>query len=535
MSWLPQFEPKERHEVFTRVRDDAVWSYRYTILLSVSAVIAAFGLVANSAAVVIGAMIIAPLMGPILGLSLGMVRGSPSLQRKSLVAEGIGVIVVVGIASLVGLLPFTLGVSSEMLARTAPTTLDIAIALASGLAAAYASVNTKISATLAGVAVSVALVPPLATSGLMFAFGRPDLGLGALLLWFANFLSIQLAAAAVYMLCGFVRRAEAEEDEGRWRLVRRFLPSVVALGLVGWFLTVTLLSLFESHTIEIRVRDILSSQIAKRTGGRLDKILRLEREKGGWAIVSSALTPQPFDVAQVKQIEQALRNGGVPGARLIMRSLVSQDVSSTGRVYLDQTEVHRQKVASQQASDLEAIRTALKEALGTHEGLELANIQLNQDNGTVVVTASAMVPSPVSPKEVADVQKKLREATDKDVRLVIRSITTRDADSAGYLFQPSDEEPDEEIETLRARLEPIIQRRLTSPWSDVEASPAVPSRLEGFSLTRKGTTVELRATVVSAAPVPATVVRSLEADLRRSVDSRLRLKVTTVLEVDGSS
>lgn len=528
---LRQLEPKQRHEIGQRVKDDAIWSYRYITLLSVSAIIASFGLLANSAAVVIGAMIIAPLMGPILGLSLGMVRGSPTLSRQSLLAEGIGVVVVVVIAFLVGLLPFTLGISQEMLARTAPTTFDIAIALASGMAAAYASVNTKVSSTLAGVAISVALVPPLASSGLMFAFGRVDLGLGALLLWAANFLSIQLAASAVYAFYGFVRREEAEEDEGRWRLARRFAPSVIALGLVGWFLTSTLLKLFENHTIELKVRDVLSAQIAKRTGGRLDSILKLERENGGWSIVASALTPQPFDASQVRQIEFSLRSGGVKGANLILRSLVSQDVGSEGRVYLTQSEVRRQEEASRQASDLETIRAALKETLSKHEGLELENVELGQDGDNTVVTAVAMVPVAVTPEEVAEAENSLQKAIEKPTRLVIRSITTRDASSTGFLFQPPDEEPDEELDSLRDRLEPIIRRRMELA-SALDGS--IGAKLQGFSLTRQDSVIALSASVQSPEPVSPSVVRALEADLRTNVDPRLRLSVATNLVVRGS-
>jgi uncharacterized hydrophobic protein (TIGR00271 family) len=524
-------EPKQRHEIGQRVRDDAVWSYRYIMLLSVSAIIASFGLLANSPAVVIGAMIIAPLMGPILGLSLGMVRGSPSLSRSSLIAEGIGVVAVVLIAFLVGLLPFTLGVSDEMLARTAPTTFDIAIALASGIAAAYASVNRKVSSTLAGVAISVALVPPLASGGLMFAFGRPDLGFGALLLWAANFLSIQLAAAAVYAFYGFVRREEAAADEGRWRLFLRFSPSLVALGLVGWFLTATLLSLFENHTIEVKVRDVLATEIAKRTGGRLDDILKLERINGGWTIVASALTPQPFDSAQVRQIEFALRDGGVPNASLIVRSLVSQDVSAVGRVYLTQTEVRRQQEAARQATDLEEIREALKIALDGHEGVELTDVELRQENEDVVVTAVAMAPNAITPAEVERAQAELIQSTEGSVRLVVRSITTRDASSTGFLFQPQDEAPDAELDRLRDRLQPIIGRRLTSFVG--AATPGRGVTLKGFSLTKKEALIEVAASVESPAPMPAQAVREIEVDLRRNVDHRLRLSVATNLVAGG--
>jgi uncharacterized hydrophobic protein (TIGR00271 family) len=513
---LRELPSEQRHEVYQRVRDDAVWSYRYITLLSLSAVIASFGLLADSTAVVIGAMIIAPLMGPILGLSLGMVRGSPSLERRSLIAEGIGVVVVVAIAFLVGLLPFTLGISQEMLARTAPTTFDIAIALASGFAGAYASVNPKISATLAGVAISVALVPPLASSGLMFAFGRPDLGLGALLLWLANFLSIQLAAAIVYAFYGFVRRDPDAEEETRRRLYIRFTPSLIALGLVGWFLTATLIDLFRSHTVEIRAKEVLSEQIAKRTGGRLDEILLLQKTNGGWNIVASALTPQPFDVRQVRQIQESLADSGIESPHLIIRSLVSQDVSANGRVYLDANEVAKEEEASRQATYLEVARTNIRDALKGHEGLELVDVERGQQDGIVLFTATVRAPDAVMPKEVATVEEQLNEAFEGDVRLVVRSVTTRDADSRSFLFQPPDVQPDPQVVALRTRIEPILRRRLNG-------------RLTALLLAKENEILRARITLEAPAPADPEVVRSLEADLRENIDPRIRLTVATNL------
>ena len=93
----------------------------YYILMSVSALIASFGLVANSPAVVIGAMLVSPLMTPIFGISLALVRGDMSLLRKALQAEVGGVALAVGVATFFGLLPLSLEVTSEMLARTSPT------------------------------------------------------------------------------------------------------------------------------------------------------------------------------------------------------------------------------------------------------------------------------------------------------------------------------------------------------------------------------------------------------------------------------
>ncbi|MDY6953674.1 MAG: DUF389 domain-containing protein, partial [Thermodesulfobacteriota bacterium] len=126
----------------------------YYILMSVSALIASFGLVANSPAVVIGAMLVSPLMTPIFGVSLALVRGDMSLLRKALQAEVGGVALAIGVATFFGLLPLSLEVTSEMLARTSPTLLDLLVAALAGLAGCLAMIDERISPVLPGIAIS---------------------------------------------------------------------------------------------------------------------------------------------------------------------------------------------------------------------------------------------------------------------------------------------------------------------------------------------------------------------------------------------
>lgn len=512
--------PEERHDIVRRVKDDAVLSVRYTTLLALSTIIAAFGLLVDSTAVVIGAMIIAPLMGPILGLSLGMVRGARELQRAAIVAEVVGVALCMAIAFLIGLLPYTLGISGEMLARTQPTTFDIGIALASGLAGAYASVNTKVSSTIAGVAISVALVPPLASSGLLFAMGRADLAFGAFLLWFVNFLAIQVAAAGVYSVFGF-SRMDASMPEGRRRWFWRFGPSVLALVLVGWFLTSAMLKFIEVHRVEQKCEEVLSAQIARRSGGRLDELIRVERVDDGWSIVASALTPQPFEAAQVAQIEAELQRRGVPKPRLVLRSLVSQDVSSKGKVYLSQGEVVRSREAAREAAVLESVRAAVAASLSGHEAIEIQEVQISSDNGEQRVTAVVRSPAPVEPDEVAATEAAVRAVIGQDLRLVVRSISTRDADRDGFLYQAPVEHRDEEIESMRALVGPILDRRVSDAGM----------KLREFSLSKAGDLIRAVAIVESPTPVNQSLADDLESDLRQFIEPRLRLAIQTMLVV----
>ena len=156
----------------------------YYLLLSISVLIAAFGLVTNSAAVVIGAMLVSPLMTPIFGISLGLIRGNMTLLRKASAAEFGGVMVGIGAATILGFLPFANEVTSEMLSRTSPTLIDLVVAALAGTAGCLAMIDERISPVLPGIAMATALVPPLAVCGLCISFGAFYGAWGAFLLFF---------------------------------------------------------------------------------------------------------------------------------------------------------------------------------------------------------------------------------------------------------------------------------------------------------------------------------------------------------------
>jgi uncharacterized hydrophobic protein (TIGR00271 family) len=173
-------------------------------MLGLSVVIALLGLSENSTAVVIGAMLIAPLMTPIQGVSAAIVTAWPSQMARS------GLAVMAGSGGAVGLswaftvlLPASDKVlTPEVLARTSPDLRDLLIAIAAGTAGAYATAREDVSAALPGVAVAVALVPPLASVGFTLGIGRADLAGGALLLFGVNLIAILLSAALVLLASG---------------------------------------------------------------------------------------------------------------------------------------------------------------------------------------------------------------------------------------------------------------------------------------------------------------------------------------------
>ncbi|BBI68548.1 hypothetical protein PKHYL_27390 [Psychrobacter sp. KH172YL61] len=159
-------------EVRVTIEANALPSKMYFVMNTLSAIIASYGLVTNSAAVVIGAMLVAMMLGPITGVALAIIDYRMPLLRKSLLTVLAGVFLVILVGFVVGLLHQGQPLTNEILSRTQPTSMDLMIALAGGTAGAYAMVSPHLSVAVVGVAVATALVPPLAASGILFANGE---------------------------------------------------------------------------------------------------------------------------------------------------------------------------------------------------------------------------------------------------------------------------------------------------------------------------------------------------------------------------
>ncbi len=202
--------PEQRRDVLSQLfyegPDRVPFLSRFALLLSMSVLIALFGLARDSGPVVIGAMLISPLTTPILGLATALVLGHPRRQLSALATLVVASVGAIGLAVLVTyLLPdprlTTLG-SEQLLDRTRPDILDLAVAVLAGAAGAYILVRREAVSALPGVAIAVSLVPPLTTVGMTLELGRSDLAADALLLYLTNMAGIVLAAALVMILLG---------------------------------------------------------------------------------------------------------------------------------------------------------------------------------------------------------------------------------------------------------------------------------------------------------------------------------------------
>ena len=244
--------PEERTAALATLfyEGDARRSYleRFAVLVVLSAAIASFGLMQSSAAVVIGAMVVAPLMNPILALAAAVVHGwaARAIEALATVVGGVVAAIATGwvCAALGGFGLDPANLPSEVLARTAPGLLDLGVALAAGAAGGYVLARPEANSALPGVGIAVALVPPLGTVGICFEVGRNDLAEGALLLFVTNFACIVLAAALVFIVVGMV-----SPD------VRRLATSQVRRGLTLAAVSVVVVSVpLTRHTLNV-IRD----------------------------------------------------------------------------------------------------------------------------------------------------------------------------------------------------------------------------------------------------------------------------------------
>ncbi|EDX86610.1 conserved domain protein [Synechococcus sp. PCC 7335] len=185
-------------------------SSNYYLLLFLSGAIATFGLLSGSSATVIGAMIVAPLMGPIEGIAFALIMANRRLLRRASLALALGALLTVATAMLIAKMTGIETLTSEILARTQPTLLDLGVALAAGAAGALAKSRRGIADALPGVAIAVALVPPLSVVGIGIAFGSGAVFTGALLLFLTNLVGIIFSGGLVFLglRYGSVQRAK---------------------------------------------------------------------------------------------------------------------------------------------------------------------------------------------------------------------------------------------------------------------------------------------------------------------------------------
>lgn len=281
--FVPQLTRDDRVDLVERIQGASRWDVDFVALMSLSTVIATFGLMQNSAAVVIGAMLVAPLMTPLIGCGLALVQGNAHLVRHAVKAVVLGFLLAFGIGLVMGLVIPHAGATPQLLARGAPNLLDLGVAFASGLAAAYATARPSLSGALPGVAIAAALVPPISTAGVSLAQGNVDTGMGAATLFGVNIVAIVLGAALALWAVG-MEPADTGRKGKAWRR-----PAAAALTAVTLVLAIPLsLWLYASlpyRPVPESVRSVLAQHVEAQPGATLADVSPPSADGQGKALV----------------------------------------------------------------------------------------------------------------------------------------------------------------------------------------------------------------------------------------------------------
>lgn len=527
LNLIVKASPERRRQVYDHICNLSTPSFSFYVLVAISTVIAAYGLLANSTAVVIGAMLVAPLMGPIFGTALGLLSGDRKLFLHAAASVMYGLLLAIFVGLLIGLMPLRLDYGPEIQARIRPTLYDIIIALASGVAGAYALVDEKVSPALPGVAIATALVPPLTTCGLCLATLRWEWAAGAFLLFLANLLAIQIAAATVFAIFGMTTLHTAVETRHR-SLFWRFAPSLALLIAIGIFMTHTLLEVIEENRFRQSVEDTLANDLRFTTGAQLSEI-RTEEQNGQYSVMATVLTPQEFTPIQVGKAERSLRQSVHPRINLVIRSLISRDADSKGPVFLADEDRARRKEVETQTRFLQNASRILSEGLGKIVGAQLIDLKREQRGDELLLTAVVQTPTAIEPDQVSALQETLEGEVREPVHLVIRSLLTRDADSQRYLYVP-EEEPQPLTGTALA-----FHRRLEAALGNQLRAVVPGATLKEFRYREQdGRLLVLAVTRTPRSFTPAET-RRLESILRFYTHPRIALVVRSEVGADTAS
>ena len=408
----------ERVEVLEReIAAGSEPHFPFYLMTAVSTAIAAFGLAMNSTAVVIGAMLVAPLMTPIFGLALALVQGDARLLGRAAKALIAGMLLAITVGAVLGYLLPGLEATSEMLARTRPNLFDLAVALLAGLAGAYALVDEKLSPSLPGVAIAVAIVPPLANTGLSLSLGSYAGAWGSFLLFFANFLSILLVASAVFTTARLVPNREALTAR---EITRRFGLASAGFLLVAIFLGSALVEMVGDRRINLTIHSVLRRELGALQATQLER-LSYRRNGDTLYVLAHIYSPRVISPLRVGRLEETLETELARPTELFVRSTLSRDVSATG---------HMNQVATQDLDGFfyagqpdESVKLArqaeqiIRERLSDQVWISLDQVTATIWQGKGLIFAWVSGIRKLSGGEIDQIEGEIREAAGMDIFL----------------------------------------------------------------------------------------------------------------------
>lgn len=281
-------------EAFVQLRDSATASPDYIALMMLSTVVAAMGLFVSSAAVIIGAMILAPLMAPLISAAMALLRGENNLLGQSLSTIGIGIGLSLLTAAIIARLFPIEQITPEIQGRLQPAILDLGIAIACGVAGAYAYARSSVMRSLPGVAIAVALVPPLCVVGIGLGWWRWDMVYGAGLLFVTNLIGVIGAAVLTFLVLGFAPVQKAK---------RGLLITALSIVIITIPLSLSFAGMYQHWQYE---RDIAQQQI--NLGDTEVQLVNVSISlvQGRIHLQADSLGAAPLSLEQARSLKQSL-------------------------------------------------------------------------------------------------------------------------------------------------------------------------------------------------------------------------------------
>jgi uncharacterized hydrophobic protein (TIGR00271 family) len=498
----------------------------YYVLLGLSELIAGFALIVNSDATLIGANVVAPLMTPIFGVSLGLMRGDLRLLRRALLAEFGGAVFGVVLCYLLGLMPFMGEPSAALLSQTRPTLIDLFVAALAGFAGVLAIIDERISPALPGVAIATALNPPIAAIGLCLACGAYQGAWGAFVLFFANFLAVLAVAALLFLIAGFVTRKEIGSLGG---LARRFSAAAIGLLLVSLLLTDYLVVAVRNLRTQSAIDAVLDEELAREPNTALVDV-QFSRGKDGIDVLSTVRTPHVLQPPHVKNIQDALAARLGENVRLFMRCAVTKDVSATGstnvRPYLSLNGKVTEAPLAPEMRLLQQAEQVAREVAAVRPDLDFKDIDLvHLPSGPVFIISIESTRDP-TPEDVGRFEKLLRQRLgEANLRVVARRTASTDITSKGRIllgeahFGASDAAEDQR----RAAVEQSVRGNIEAVRDMFVTAVDAARREEGGWL--------VRAEVVGPRVLTPAEVREIEERCAKSLGETVQLSALVRAEL----
>ena len=314
--------PEKLREMQSGLTVEAALDVYYLALTIGSCAIATLGLLSNSAAVIIGAMIVAPLMLPIRCLAFSALAGDKVLFRKSLSAIAVGTLISIALAWLLGFCIQLPSFGSEVLSRSQPTLIDLGIAIAAGAISGLTKVEPRISSSLAGTAIAVALMPPLCVIGLGLSQANWSLSTGATLLYMTNLLGITLSCMVVFLVTGYTSLRRGGKALRRTAIFTAVL--IIPLGI-------SYTQLWQQKKLEALVQEVLVNRTTTFQRLELTSIRTNWNHKPPEAIIGVAVVgdqnPTP---KQVRLLEDFVAKQTGQRFSLILQVSQIQQISADG-------------------------------------------------------------------------------------------------------------------------------------------------------------------------------------------------------------